>query len=89
MAPGPFLWGAAVGGVGYSYKSWATYKSTKEKYSLNLTQSLYYQNLDNNAGVLTHLMDEAEEQGRLKAGDKTVLVAFGAGLTWASCVIEW
>jgi 3-oxoacyl-[acyl-carrier-protein] synthase-3 len=34
-------------------------------------------------------MDEAEEQGRLKAGDKTVLVAFGAGLTWASCVIEW
>src|SRR5205823_1453688 len=27
-----------------------------------LTQSLYYLNLDNNAGVLTQLLDEAEEQ---------------------------
>lgn len=34
-------------------------------------------------------LDEAVSQGRLKAGDKTVLVAFGAGLTWAACAIEW
>jgi 3-oxoacyl-[acyl-carrier-protein] synthase-3 len=34
-------------------------------------------------------LDEAVTQGRLKAGDKTVLVAFGAGLTWAACAIEW
>src|SRR6266436_4865879 len=27
-----------------------------------LTESLYYQNLDNNAGVMTRLLDEAEEQ---------------------------
>jgi hypothetical protein len=27
-----------------------------------LTESLYYQTLDNNAGVLTHILDEAEEQ---------------------------
>jgi hypothetical protein len=29
---------------------------------LQLTQSLYYQNLDNNAGVLYRILDEAEEQ---------------------------
>ena len=34
----------------------------QEKYQLNLTRSLYYQNLDNNAGVLFRLLDEAEEQ---------------------------
>ncbi|MES2201426.1 MAG: beta-ketoacyl-ACP synthase III [candidate division FCPU426 bacterium] len=34
-------------------------------------------------------LDEAQAAGRLKRGDKTVLVAFGAGLTWASAVIEW
>ncbi len=34
-------------------------------------------------------LDEAIEQGRLKRGDKTVLVAFGAGLTWAACSLRW
>ncbi len=34
-------------------------------------------------------LDEAQASGRLKRGEKTVLVAFGAGLTWASTVIEW
>jgi 3-oxoacyl-[acyl-carrier-protein] synthase-3 len=34
-------------------------------------------------------LDEAVEQGRVKAGDKLVLVAFGAGLTWAATAIEW
>jgi 3-oxoacyl-[acyl-carrier-protein] synthase-3 len=32
---------------------------------------------------------EAVETGRVKAGDKIALVSFGAGLTWASAVIEW
>ena len=38
------------------------YQSTKTAHSLRLTQSLYYQNLGNNQGVLFHLLDEAEEQ---------------------------
>ncbi|HLJ66745.1 MAG TPA: beta-ketoacyl-ACP synthase III [Chloroflexota bacterium] len=32
---------------------------------------------------------EAEEQGRLKPGDRVVMVGFGAGLTWAAGVIQW
>ena len=34
-------------------------------------------------------LDEANRQGRIKPGDRILLVAFGAGLTWASAVIEW
>lgn len=34
-------------------------------------------------------MDEAIKEGRLKNDDIIVLVGFGAGLTWASCVIKW
>ena len=32
---------------------------------------------------------EAWEEGRLKDGDKLVLVAFGGGLAWGSAVVEW
>lgn len=32
---------------------------------------------------------EAAEDGRIKRGDKLLLVGFGAGLTWASMVIEY
>jgi len=32
---------------------------------------------------------EAHEQGRLKKGSKVVFDAFGSGLVWGSCVIEW
>ena len=28
-------------------------------------------------------------QGALERGDDVVLVGFGAGLTWAACVMKW
>jgi hypothetical protein len=34
----------------------------RQRYHLTLTRSLYFQNLDSNAGVLTRLLDEAESQ---------------------------
>jgi 3-oxoacyl-[acyl-carrier-protein] synthase III len=34
-------------------------------------------------------LDEAVEQGRLKPGDNVMMVAFGAGFTWASTVMKW
>ena len=34
-------------------------------------------------------LDEAVEQGRIKPGDNVLMVAFGAGFTWASGVIRW
>jgi hypothetical protein len=57
---------ALIGFVGgtllYGLKSFFGYLHTKDKYHLHLTRSLYYQNLDNNAGVFTRLLQEAEEQ---------------------------
>jgi len=34
-------------------------------------------------------LEEAVDQGIIKNGDNVVLVGFGAGLTWAACVIKW
>ncbi len=52
-----------VGGtLAYGLKSFFGYMQTKDKYHLHLTRSLYYQNLDNNAGVFTRLLLEAEQQ---------------------------
>jgi Protein of unknown function (DUF3754) len=48
--------------AGYGYKSYASYTSKKTAYTLQLTQSLYYQVIDSNAGVFFRLLDEAEEQ---------------------------
>jgi hypothetical protein len=62
MASGAMLWGPAAAFLGYGYKQYWTYSYARQSYSLMLTESLYYQNLDNNAGVLTRLLDEAEEQ---------------------------
>jgi hypothetical protein len=53
--------------LGYGVKSFFGYLQTKQKYQLNLTESLYYQNLDNNAGVVCRLLDEAEEQENREA----------------------
>jgi hypothetical protein len=66
MASPSAMWGLAAGGLGYGWRSFYGYQQTKQRYHLTLTQSLYFQNLDSNAGVLTRLLDEAEEQdGRL------------------------
>lgn len=46
----------------FALKSFMNYKNTVEKYLKTLATSLYFQNLDNNSGVITYLTDEAEEQ---------------------------
>ncbi|HMC10810.1 MAG TPA: DUF3754 domain-containing protein, partial [Pirellulaceae bacterium] len=50
------------GAIGYGVKSFYGYLRTREKHQLCLTRHLYFQNLDNNAGVIYHLLAEAEEQ---------------------------
>ncbi len=41
------------------------------------------------AAAVAIALDEANRQGRVAPGDRILLVAFGAGLTWASAVVEW
>lgn len=41
------------------------------------------------AASIPMALAEAVKEGKVKKGDTIVLVGFGAGLTWASCVMKW
>ncbi len=60
---------------------------------LKVPKERVYINLDKygntSAAAVAIALDEAHREGRIERGDKILLFAFGAGLTWASAVIEW
>lgn len=60
---------------------------------IGITTDRMFINLDrygNTSGASIPIaLCEAREAGRLKRGDKVVLVGFGGGLTWAAAVIEY
>jgi len=59
-------------------------KIPESKLFLNVTK---YGNMSSASTAVA--LDEAVREGRIKKGDNIILVAFGAGLTWAACVIKW
>lgn len=66
--------------IGFGLKSMFTYTvNTRRRYLLNMAQNLYYQNLDNNAGVLMRLLEDAEQQEACE----TVLTYFVAAILLA------
>ncbi len=55
--------GAGLGVFGaFIYKEWNKFKNRKIAFMKALADSLYFKNLDNNAGVFHHLIDTAEEE---------------------------
>lgn len=48
--------------AGFALRQYTAFNTAKQKYTLMLSESQYFQTLDNNLGVLTRLLDEAEEQ---------------------------
>jgi 3-oxoacyl-[acyl-carrier-protein] synthase-3 len=60
---------------------------------LGIEQSRTFVNLDKygntSAAAIAIALDEASRQGVLRRGDTALLVAFGAGLTWAAAVVKW
>ena len=52
----------AIAGVLYSVKLFFSYRHARNRQLLNVAQSLYFQTLSNNKGVLLRLKDEAEQQ---------------------------
>lgn len=59
-------------------------KLPMERVQVNLDQ---YGNMS--AASIPVALDEALRSGKIKEGDKTVLVGFGGGLTWGACVVQW
>lgn len=60
---------------------------------LKLPMDRFVVNLENYGNTSTAsipiAMVEAIEKGQIKAGDKLVMVGFGAGLTWGALAAEW
>lgn len=60
---------------------------------LNLPEEKCMINLDKygnaSAASIPIALAEAAEEGRMKEGDRVVLVGFGGGLTWGSSVLVW
>jgi 3-oxoacyl-[acyl-carrier-protein] synthase-3 len=61
--------------------------------SLKIPMERVYVNLDRfgntSSASIPLALDEARRAGRIKPGDLTLLVAFGAGLTYGSTLIRW
>lgn len=60
---------------------------------LNLPMDRFFINLERfgntSAASIPIALAEAIAQGKVRPGDKLVLVAFGAGLTWGAAAVEW
>jgi 3-oxoacyl-[acyl-carrier-protein] synthase III len=60
---------------------------------LELPMDRFFVNVDRygntSAASIPIALDEARRAGRIKSGDLTLLVAFGAGLTYGSALIRW
>ena len=60
---------------------------------LELPLERFFVNLDRygntSAASIPIALDEARRSGRIKPGDLTLLVAFGAGLTYGSALLRW
>ncbi len=62
-AANPFaLIGAFVGLIGVIFRQIMSIFQHRTKYMMVLSQSLYFHNLDNNQGVISYLIDTAEEE---------------------------
>lgn len=60
---------------------------------LKLDMDKVYVNLDRygnmSSASIPVAVDEAARQGKIRKEDTLVLVGFGGGLTWGSCVLKW
>ncbi|HEY0386942.1 MAG TPA: beta-ketoacyl-ACP synthase III [Gaiellales bacterium] len=60
---------------------------------LGLDEEKVFTNVDRygntSAGSIPICLDEAWRQGRIGPGDVVLMVGFGGGLAWGSCVMEW
>ena len=61
--------------------------------AMGLDQGKVFINLDRygntSAASIPVAIVEALEQGRIKSGDNVLMVGFGGGLTWGSCLFRW
>ncbi len=61
--------------------------------NLNISMARVYTNVhkygNTSSASIPIALDEANRKGFIKKGDHVLLIAFGAGLTWASTLVKW
>lgn len=61
--------------------------------NLGMPMDKFYVNLDRygntSSATIPLALDEARRSGRIKPGDLTLMVAFGAGLTYGAALVRW
>ncbi len=61
--------------------------------SLKIDAEKFYMNINKvgntSSASIPIALDEMNDKGLLKKGDKIILAGFGAGLTWGSILITW
>lgn len=62
-------------------------------HTLSVPEEKVYVNIhkygNTSSATIPIALDEANREGRLSRGDNVLMVTFGAGLTWGSCIVEW
>lgn len=60
---------------------------------LNISMERFPMNMEKyantSAASIPILLDEMNNEGRFQKGQRLLMAGFGAGLTWAGCIIEW
>ena len=61
--------------------------------SLGISPDKFFVNVDRygntSSGSIPIGLHEAVEQGRIQKGSNVLMIGFGAGLTWGSCLFRW
>ena len=60
---------------------------------LKIPEDKFYVNLEDTGNTVSATipiaLKRAEQEGRLKKGDKVLIAGFGVGLSWGSTVLTW
>jgi 3-oxoacyl-[acyl-carrier-protein] synthase-3 len=59
-------------------------KINEDKFIMNINECA-----NTSAASIPIALDQAVKSGKINAGDRLILVGFGAGLTWGSALIDW
>lgn len=60
---------------------------------IGIPDEKFYVNMEDKGNTVSATipiaMKDALEEGRIRRGDKLMLVGFGVGYSWAGCIVEW
>lgn len=63
------------------------------RYKIGIPEEKFYFNMEDKGNTVSATIPialrEALDEGKIKDGDKLMLVGFGVGYSWTACIVEW